>query len=76
MKKILLLVFVAVVLVEVSAEFQCPPSSHGQLKNPEDCYSYYVCINEEAFLIDCMPGTKWDDGTGRCILEMFAQCKL
>ncbi|GLV44872.1 Mucin 68D [Carabus blaptoides fortunei] len=44
------------------------------LAHPQDCTSYYDCINEAAILRKCPEGLHWSINTDRCEWPIHAQC--
>ncbi len=40
--------------------FSCPGPS-GNYANPEDCASFYQCVDYEEHLVECAEGTMYDD---------------
>ncbi|XP_065571760.1 probable chitinase 10 isoform X2 [Artemia franciscana] len=53
--------------------FECP-SANGNFLNPYDCSSYYVCSNNNAFLVKCPDGLVFNPQTESCDYPSAVDC--
>lgn len=53
-----------------------PDCSAGdrQLPNPYDCTTYYECVGDQPYLLNCPPGTHFDKSLNVCNWPEQAGC--
>lgn len=56
------------------AKCRCSTVSNNIFANPEDCETYYTCVNDKAILIQCPKGEYFDAGRNTCLPDLDAIC--
>ncbi|WP_164109700.1 carbohydrate-binding module family 14 protein [Sphingobacterium luzhongxinii] len=44
-----------------------PPTGYGVIPNEEDCNKFYICVNGDSYLLECVTGYNFDCNNGKCV---------
>jgi hypothetical protein len=64
--------------IEDNLTVVCPPSQDGLpvfIPFPYDCTKYFVCVFNDAVLMECAQGTEWDTQRNICNWPALANCQ-